>query len=241
MEKEFEQNIESGGGVAISDIPATFDVDYKLENEEVIVKGGKAYAFFKRVFDIVFSFLALIILSPIMLIVGILVKCTSKGKMIYVSQRVGKNGKTFNFYKFRSMHEDAEKELESLLDQNETDGITFKMENDPRITKFGKFIRKTSLDELPQLINILKGDMSVVGPRPCTVREFKLYNEYDKKRLLVPQGLTGEWQVRGRSNTTFNQMIELDLDYIKNKRSFWYDIKLIFLTFGVVFKKEGAK
>ncbi len=241
MEKEFEENIESGGGVAISDIPKTFDIDYRLDNDETIVKGGKIYAFFKRTFDIVFSLLALIILSPIMLIIGILVKCTSKGKMIYVSQRVGKNGKIFNFYKFRSMHEGAEKELDSLLDKNETDGITFKMENDPRITKFGKIIRKTSLDELPQLINILKGDMSVVGPRPCTVREYKLYNEYDKKRLLVPQGLTGEWQVRGRSNTTFNQMIELDLDYIKNKRSFWYDIKLIFLTFGAVFKKEGAK
>ena len=215
----------------------------KVQEREIkiVVKGGKAYSFFKRAFDIFCSFLAIVVLFPILLIIGLLVKLTSKGPMLYVSTRIGQNGKKFKFYKFRSMKKDAEKELEKLLDQNETQGITFKMKDDPRITKFGKFIRKTSLDELPQLFNILKGDMSIVGPRPCTVREYELYSEKDKKRLLVPQGLTGEWQTRGRSNTTFDEMVDMDLEYITIKRGFWYDIWLIIKTVFVVFKKEGAK
>ena len=215
----------------------------KVQEREIkiVVKGGKAYSFFKRAFDIFCSFLAIIVLSPILLIIGLLVKLTSKGPMLYISTRIGKNGKSFKFYKFRSMRKDAEKELVNLLDQNETNGITFKMKDDPRITKFGKFIRKTSLDELPQLFNILKGDMSIVGPRPCTDREYALYSEKDKKRLLVPQGLTGEWQTRGRSNTTFDEMVDMDLEYITSKRGFWYDIWLIIKTVFVVFKKEGAK
>lgn len=214
-----------------------------LDFEPVKIKGGKGYAFFKRAFDIFCSLLAIIILSPILIIVGILVKLTSKGPMIYVSKRIGKNGKVFNFYKFRSMYRDAEQRLQELLDKNEVKGgITFKMKNDPRITKFGKFIRKTSLDELPQLFNILKGDMSIVGPRPSTDREYKLMNDYHKQRFLVPQGLTGEWQVGGRSTTTFDEMIEMDLNYISKKRGFWYDIKLIFKTIGVIFKKgNGAE
>ncbi len=242
MKTEFEQNLEIGGGIAVKEIVTSDSLEIEKQDMKVInVRDGKVYAFFKRVFDIFCSLLALIILSPILLIVGILVKCTSRGKIIYTSDRVGKNGKIFKFYKFRSMKQGAEAELETLLDQNETKGITFKMKDDPRVTGFGKFIRKTSLDELPQLVNILKGDMSFVGPRPCTVREYKLYGEYEKQRLLVPQGLTGEWQVKGRSNTTFEEMIDLDLDYIQNKRSFWYDIKLIFMTFGAVIKEEGAK
>lgn len=212
------------------------------EKVAVRVKGGKVYGFFKRLFDIVASLSAILVLWLPMLIVGIIVKCTSKGPMIYVSKRVGKNGKVFNFYKFRSMCVDAENQLDSLLEQNEVEGgVTFKMENDPRVTKFGRFIRKTSIDELPQLFNILKGNMSIVGPRPCTDREYELYNDYEKQRLYVPQGLTGEWQVCGRSNTTFDQMVEMDLDYIQNKRGFWYDIKLIFKTVVVVFKRKGAK
>ena len=162
--------------------------------------------------------------------------------MIYVSKRVGKDGKVFNFYKFRSMRENAEEELKLLLEHNEIEGgVIFKMKEDPRITKFGKFLRKTSLDELPQLFNILKGDMSLVGPRPCTVREYELYSERDKLRLKVPQGLTGEWQVRGRCNTSFEEMVDMDLDYIQNKRGFWYDIGLLFRTIPVFFGKRGAQ
>lgn len=219
------------------------DSSVKLaEREEIIIKGGKLYAFFKRAFDIFCSLSAIIILAIPMLIVGIIVKCTSKGPMIYVSKRVGKNGKIFNFYKFRSMVDHAEDKLPELLKENEVDGgVTFKMKNDPRITKFGKFIRKTSIDELPQIFNILKGDMSFVGPRPGTVREYELYNDYEKQRLLVPQGLTGYWQVHGRSNTTFETMIDMDIKYITQKRSFFYDIGLIFMTVGVVLKKDGAE
>ncbi len=214
------------------------------KNKAIHVKGGRTYAFFKRFFDIFFSLLAVFILSPLLLIIGLLVVLTSKGPMIYVSNRVGQNGKVFKFYKFRSMKKDAEEELQTLLNKNEIPGgVTFKIKDDPRITKFGKILRRTSLDELPQLFNILKGDMSIVGPRPCTVREYELYNDYDKQRLLVPQGLSGEWQVHGRSTTTFDEMIEMDLDYIQNKRSLWYDAKLIFKTVILLFgfKKSGAE
>lgn len=224
-----------------------------LLNEEMLVKeeekqyeifkvrGNKFYHFMKRLEDICASFLAIVILCVPMLIIGIIVKLTSKGPMIYTSKRVGKDGRVFNFYKFRSMNQDAEQQLETLLDQNEVEGgVIFKMKEDPRITKFGKFLRKTSLDELPQLFNILKGDMSLVGPRPCTVREYELYSEKDKLRLKVPQGLTGEWQVVGRCETSFEEMVEMDLDYIQNKRGFWYDIGLLFRTIPVFFGKKGA-
>ena len=221
------------------------ELQVKVEEKEYQifhVRGNKFYHFMKRLEDICASFLAIVILSIPMLIIGLLVKLTSKGPMIYTSKRVGKDGKVFNFYKFRSMVANAEKELENLLEQNEIEGgVIFKMKEDPRITKFGKFLRKTSLDELPQLFNILKGDMSLVGPRPCTVREYELYSERDKLRLKVPQGLTGEWQVRGRCNTSFEEMVDMDLDYIQNKRGFWYDIGILFRTIPVFFGKRGAQ
>ena len=205
-------------------------------------RGGKAYAFFKRAFDIFCSLMALLVLFPFLLIIGLLVVCTSKGPMIYVSKRVGKNGKIFNFYKFRSMYKDAEQRLNELLDQNEVEGgVTFKMKNDPRITPFGKFIRKTSIDELPQLINILKGDMSIIGPRVALPREVEIYPEEALDRLIVPQGLSGEWQANGRSDTSFENMIKLDLEYITKKRGFWHDVGLIFKTIWVVIKGSGAE
>ena len=205
-------------------------------------RGGKAYAFFKRAFDIFCSLMALLVLFPFLLIIGLLVVCTSKGPMIYVSKRVGKNGKIFNFYKFRSMYKDAEQRLNELLDQNEVEGgVTFKMKNDPRITPFGKFIRKTSIDELPQLINILKGDMSIIGPRVALPREVEIYPEEALDRLIVPQGLSGEWQANGRSDTTFENMIKLDLEYVTKKRGFWHDIGLIFKTIWVVITGKGAE
>lgn len=239
MLEQKDENIVTRGEVAVAD--SVVEVKEQERDLIIIVKGGKIYSLFKRLFDIFCSFIAIIVLSPILLIIGLLVKLTSKGPVFYVSTRIGKDGKPFKFYKFRSMKKDAEKELVNLLEQNETQGITFKMKDDPRITKFGKFIRKTSLDELPQLFNILKGDMSIVGPRPCTDREYALYSEKDKKRLLVPQGLTGEWQTRGRSDTTFDEMVDMDLEYITSKRGFWYDIKLILLTIPAVLKSKGAK
>ena len=212
------------------------------EYEIIEIKENKIYNFLKRTMDICAAFLAIIILAIPMLIIGIIIKLTSKGPMIYVSKRVGKDGKIFNFYKFRSMVDKAEDELENLLSQNEVEGgVTFKMKDDPRVTKVGKFLRKTSLDELPQLFNIFKGDMSLVGPRPCTDREYNLYTEKEKLRLRVPQGLTGEWQVSGRSDTTFSQMIEMDIDYVLNKRGFWYDIGLLFRTIPAFLFKKGAR
>lgn len=215
-------------------------------NEEFVhikVRGGRCYAFFKRLFDIVVSFVATIIISPLLIILWLLVKLTSKGPGIYTSIRVGKNGKKFKFYKFRSMVVNAEEMKKDLMNQNEMkDGVYFKMKDDPRITKIGKFLRKTSLDELPQLFNILKGDVSIVGCRPCLVEEYEKMSEYQKQRFLVPAGLTGEWQVRARStSSSFEEVVKYDLDYIQNKRGFWYDIKLIFLTIGVVLSGKGAE
>ena len=168
-------------------------------------------------------------LSWLLLILALLVKITSKGPVIYTSKRVGKDGKLFKFYKFRSMRVGADKELEQLLAQNETGGITFKMKDDPRITKFGKFLRKTSLDELPQLFNILNGSMSFVGPRPAIPREVEQYNDYQRQRLCS-----------GRSNTTFDEQINMDLEYI-NKRGFFFDIWLMIKTFFAVLFGKGAE
>lgn len=215
-------------------------------NEEFVhikVRGGRCYAFFKRLFDIVVSFVATIIISPLLIILWLLVKLTSKGPGIYTSIRVGKNGKKIKFYKFRSMVVNAEEMKKDLMNQNEMkDDVYFKMKDDPRITKIGKFLRKTSLDELPQLFNILKGDISIVGCRPCLVEEYEKMSEYQKQRFLVPAGLTGEWQVRARStSSSFEEVVKYDLDYIQNKRGFWYDIKLIFLTIGVVLSGKGAE
>lgn len=215
--------------------------DLGVDPSNFTIKHKYVYRFFKRLFDIVVSFIAIILLLWLFIILAILVKCDSKGPAIYVSERVGKKGKIFKFYKFRTMRQNAEKELEDLLKYNETGGITFKMTNDPRITRIGKFLRKTSLDELPQLFNILKGDMTFVGPRPCTVREYNLYSEKDKLRLLVPQGLTGYWQIHGRSNTTFDEMINMDIFYIVKRREFFYDMWLMVRTVFHVAKKDGAE
>lgn len=211
-----------------------------MDYRKVNIKKKRIYSFFKRVVDILASFILIVLLSWLYLILAILVKCTSKGPIIYTSQRVGKDGKLFKFYKFRSMRVGAEKELDSLLSQNETGGITFKMKDDPRITKFGKFLRKTSLDELPQLFNILNGSMSFVGPRPALPREVEQYNDYQKQRLLVKQGLTCIWQCSGRSNTTFDEQIEMDLEYIE-KRGFFFDIWIMIKTFFAVIFGKGAE
>lgn len=201
-----------------------------------------AYPFFKRAFDIGASFLAIIILAIPMIFVAIAIKIDSKGHAFYASERVGKGGKIFRLYKYRSMDENADEKLNELLKERRDEWeVNFKLKNDPRITKLGKFLRKTSIDELPQLFNILKGDMSFVGPRPCSLREYDSYTEKDKLRLSVPQGLTGEWQTHGRSNTTIEQRIDMDLDYIQNKRGFFYDLYLIFKTIGVAFRQEGAE
>ncbi|WP_045518599.1 sugar transferase [Neobacillus niacini] len=204
------------------------------------VREARGYLVCKRLFDIIGASCGLILLSPLFLLIAVLIKLEDKQGSVFFKQiRVGKDGKQFYMYKFRSMVSNAEELLDSLIKLNETTGAMFKMKNDPRITKLGKFIRKTSIDELPQLWNVLKGDMSLVGPRPPLPREVKEYSAYEYQRLLVVPGCTGLWQVSGRSNLGFEEMVELDLIYI-NKRSFLFDLFVLFRTVKVLFWDKGA-
>ena len=201
---------------------------------------SRAYVIQKRLLDFLGALLGLILLSPLLLIIAIIIKFEDKQASIFFSQeRIGLNGQTFRMYKFRSMVSDAEKQLETLLSQNETTGAMFKMSNDPRVTRVGKFMRKTSLDELPQLWNVLKGDMSLVGPRPPLPREVIEYTSYDLQRLSVVPGCTGLWQISGRSNLGFSEMVELDLLYIKS-RTIWMDLMIIIKTFTVLLGSKDA-
>ena len=197
------------------------------------------YSILKRLIDIVGALFGLILLSPILIVIGILIKLESKGPIIFSQKRVGLNGKEFKMYKLRSMVANAEELKGKLVKQNEMSGPMFKMKDDPRITKVGKVIRKTSIDEVPQLINVLKGDMSLVGPRPSLPNEVKEFESWMLKRLEVKPGLTCYWQVMGRNNIDFENWMKLDIKYV-NERSFWLDIKLIFKTFFVLFGDENA-
>lgn len=204
------------------------------------LKDKKIYNFFKRCFDIIFSLLGLIISFIPMIIVSVIICIDCPGASpIYVQERIGKNGRVFKFYKFRSMIPGAEKMLDSLLDKNEIKGPAFKIKNDPRITRFGRFIRRSSIDELPQLWNVLKGDMSIVGPRPPIKREVDQYDDYQKQRLLVPPGITCLWQIMPKRNSmNFDEWLALDLKYIQ-ERSFLLDMIIIFKTVGAVCGLEG--
>lgn len=191
------------------------------------------YRSVKRLFDFIASLAGVIVLSPLFLYIAYRIKKEDHGPVLYTQDRVGRHGKIFKVYKFRSMIVDADKKLEELKDQNEVDGPMFKMKEDPRITKIGKFIRKYSLDELPQLFNVLKGDMSLVGPRPPLPSEVAEYSDYDKQRLYVTPGCTGLWQATVRNSAGFDEMVELDLKYIQ-KSGFFYDLGLIFLTVKIM-------
>jgi lipopolysaccharide/colanic/teichoic acid biosynthesis glycosyltransferase len=216
------------------------DFLYTQSGSKVKVKDSKFYLTQKRIIDMIGASIGVCVLSGLFIIVAILIKVEDpKGPIFFTQKRVGKNGREFNMYKFRSMVADAEDRLLELLKLNETTGAMFKMKNDPRVTKIGRFIRKTSIDELPQLFNVLKGEMSLVGPRPPLIREVAEYTNYDKQRLLVTPGCTGLWQVSGRSNIGFNEMVELDLKYIK-KRNTWFDIKIIFKTILLLFGSKDA-
>ena len=198
------------------------------------------YEFFKRFFDIVLSVFALWALSPLFVVVAIIIKCDDGGPVFFKQTRLTKGGKEFGMYKFRSMCVNAEDKLDELLDQNEMEGPAFKMENDPRITKIGRFIRKTSIDELPQLFNIIKGEMSIIGPRPPLVREVAEYTPYQMHRLDVKTGLSCYRECYGRSNIhDFDEWVESDLKYIR-ERSLWVDLKVILLTIKVVLSGKGA-
>ena len=211
-----------------------------LSSSKLVLQYSKYYVVIKRLMDVVFSTIGLIVLSPIMLIVAVAIKLEDiKGPILFSQERVGYLGKTFKMYKFRSMYVDAEQRLQELQHLNEQTGPVFKIKDDPRITKVGKFIRKTSLDELPQLVNVLRGDMSIVGPRPALPREVKQYNAHQKQRLLVKPGITCIWQVSGRNNIGFDEWVELDIEYIKT-RKLWLDIKLILLTIPAMLGDENA-
>lgn len=198
------------------------------------------YRTIKRIFDFVAALLAVIILSPTFLIIAIAIKINDPhGPVFYTQERVGKDGRRFRMFKFRSMVTNADELLEKLKEQNEIKGAMFKMKNDPRITSVGRFIRKYSLDELPQLLNVVGGSMSIVGPRPPLPYEVDQYTDYDKQRLMVKPGATGMWQVGGRNALNFDQMVELDLTYI-NERSIWLDLKIMFETVKVMIKPNAA-
>ena len=211
-----------------------------LNRDEVLHK-NEQYWFWRRVQDIVLSVLGLLTLWPVMLIVALIIVIDSPGASpIFTQTRVGRDGKEFKFYKFRSMRPNAEQELDTLIPKNEMQGPVFKIKNDPRITKFGRILRKVSIDELPQLWNVLKGDMSIVGPRPGLPREVALYDDYAKQRLFVTPGLTCYWQIqKNRNSLTFDQWLEWDIRYIQ-ERSFRTDWKIILKTFGVIFGMRGV-
>ena len=230
--------------------------DTAVKREEVVLENAKnkiisliyqevydhktnIYKWIKRAFDIVASSLALIVLSPIFLLTSLAIILEDGGPVFFTQIRAGKDMKPFKIYKFRSMYKNAESQFQRMQAQNEQTGHAFKIKDDPRVTKVGKFIRKYSIDELPQLLNIIKGDMSIVGPRPILLNQMQECNAYEKQRLIVKPGLTCYWQVGGRANIKWDEWVELDLKYIKDM-SITTDIKLILKTIPVVFESDGA-
>ena len=204
-----------------------------------MVKKKYFYSFVKRLFDIIASLIGSIVLIPVTLIVGLAIKLEDGGPIFFRQERLTKDGKPFKLIKFRSMVVNAEALRDSLESQNEMDGPVFKIKNDSRITKVGHFIRKTSIDELPQVFNVLKGDISVVGPRPPLRREVEQYDEKARRRLEVKGGLTCLWQIQPHRNAlTFDEWVDLDIEYIE-KRSLWLDFVIILKTFGVLFTAQG--
>ena len=215
------------------------DFEDALRKEEENENKRTGYDIAKIGIDFFLSFSSIIILLPILLIIALIIKLDSKGPVIFKQERVGFRGKKFHMYKFRSMVVNAEKLKDKLQKDNEMSGPMFKMKKDPRITRVGKFIRKTSIDELPQLFNVLKGEMSLVGPRPSLPKEVMKFEPWMLKRLEVKPGLTCYWQVSGRSSIGFEEWMELDCKYVKD-RSILLDLKLIFKTFFVLFGDEDA-
>lgn len=222
-------------------MPTKEPTDHKimLDHKEQL-RTHRNYWFLRRTQDIVLASLALIVLLPFMLLVALAIYLDDPhGSPIFSQVRCGRDGKPFHMYKFRSMFVNAEEHLGELLDQNEMDGPAFKIKDDPRITRVGRLIRMTSIDELPQLINIIKGDMSIVGPRPALPREVELYDAYQLQRLYVQPGLTCYWQIQpDRNSISFDEWMDLDIKYIR-ERSFLVDWKIIFHTVEAVLRKQG--
>lgn len=204
-------------------------------------KSITGYLILKRIFDVILSIVGIIIISPILVLVAIAIKLDSPGKVIYTQNRVGENGKMFKMYKFRSMVSNSDEVFKCFSDEMKKKfEENYKLDKDPRITKIGTFIRKTSLDELPQLLNIIKGELSLVGPRPLVEKEIEKYGTQKDKFLSIKPGVTGYWQVNGRSAVTYKDRINMELFYIDN-RSLLLDLKIVFLTIGTVLSRNGAK
>lgn len=209
--------------------------------EDIHRNNKKTYWLLKRVFDVLFSAAALILLALPMALITVLIKLESPGPAIFVHNRFGKNGRPLPLLKFRSMHLNAEQMIELFTpEQKEEWELNFKLEDDPRITKIGSFLRRTSLDELPQFINILKGELSLVGPRPIVQEELDRYGSEKEKFLSVTPGLTGYWQAYARSSCTYEQRMEMELYYVDHA-NFWWDIKIMLATVGAVLSRRGAK
>jgi exopolysaccharide biosynthesis polyprenyl glycosylphosphotransferase len=200
----------------------------------------ESQALLKFIFDFTISFLVILFLSPLMLAIIILIKLTSPGPVFFSQRRVGRNKRVFNVYKFRTMVVDAEKRMGEIEHLNEVSGPVFKIKNDPRITPIGRVLRKTSMDELPQLFNVLAGQMSLVGPRPLPMRDYEGFNEdWQRRRFSVKPGITCLWQIQGRSSISFEKWMELDLQYI-DKWSLWLDFQILLQTIPAVLKGSGA-
>lgn len=214
-------------------------VDLRFESSSDVRRWFTYETALKRLVDIAMASLGIIGTLPIWLVLVIAIRLDSPGPAIFVQQRVGLNGRRFRFFKFRSMYLDAEERLAELQASNEADGPVFKLRNDPRVTKVGAFLRRTSLDELPQLINVLKGDMSMVGPRPPLPNEVDQYRPSDAIRLTVKPGLTCLWQISGRSNVGFDEWMEYDRQYIRNM-SLWQDVNILVRTVHAVLSMRGA-
>ena len=215
------------------------NLKYK-QKHEIKSKEKEVYLYVKRALDIIISLIGLILLSPVFIIISLAIKLESKGPVFFFFFCIGKNGKTIKIYKFRSMVQNAEDLIKNFTpEQMKEYKENYKLTNDPRITKVGNFLRKTSLDELPQLVNIIKGDLSIIGPRPVVAEELKKYEENIDKFLSVTPGLTGYWAANGRSNTSYEERMKMELYYIDNM-SFMMDIKVFFKTIVSVLKKDGA-
>lgn len=227
MEVLEEKNIQTQD-IAVKEIE-------KINDKKVVYKA------IKRVFDIIFSLIGLVLLSPIFLIISVIIKLDSKGPVFFVHSRIGEKGKPIGIYKFRTMVNNAEDLIKKFTpEQKEEFERSYKLENDPRITKIGNFLRKTSLDELPQILNILKGELSIIGPRPIIQAELEKYEENKEKFLSVKPGLTGYWAANGRSDTSYEERMQMELYYVDNM-SFKLDVKIFFKTIFAVIKKEGAR
>lgn len=229
------EEVIDGGNQNVSILSNTSMTGYeRLTNKRTI------YRYIKRIIDVVLASIALVVLSPIFLIIALAIKLESKGPVFFKHTRIGKDGKIIKLYKFRSMVTNAEELIKAFTpEQMKEYKENYKLTNDPRITKVGKFLRKTSLDELPQLLNIIKGDLTIIGPRPVIAEELKKYGTNTEKFLSVTPGLTGYWAANGRSCTTYEQRMEMELYYIDNL-SFKMDVKVFFKTIEAVIKREGA-